>query len=56
MINNQLILNDLKNILNSSFPNLIEKIILFGSQINGDFQEYSDFDILIIFKMLYLPD
>lgn len=53
MMNNQIILNDLKTILNTNFPNLIDKIILFGSQLKSDFQEHSDFDILIILNNNY---
>ncbi len=47
------ILEDLKKILNSNFPDLIDKIILFGSQANGRQKEYSDYDILIILKKDY---
>jgi predicted nucleotidyltransferase len=53
MNNNQLILNDLKQLLFTKFPNLIDKIILFGSQINQKFTEFSDYDILIILKNDY---
>jgi len=50
---NNLILNELKTILNNHFPNIVEKIILFGSRNNSNFQEYSDYDILIILNINY---
>jgi len=50
---NKKILNDLKNILNANFPALINQVILFGSRINNDFHDYSDYDILIILNENY---
>lgn len=50
MINNQIILNDLKQILNNNFIGLIYNIILFGSQINGKYKEYSDYDFYTEFE------
>lgn len=50
MKENKIILNDVKELLNNKYPNLIDKIILFGSQVIGTAREYSDYDFLIIFK------
>ena len=50
---NQQAMNELKKLLLKCFPDYIEKIILFGSQINGNAKEYSDYDILIILKKSY---
>ena len=44
---------ELKQLLIKNFPNHIEKIILFGSQVNGKSKKYSDYDILIILKNEY---
>ena len=53
MVDNKIIINELKSILSSSFSDLIDKVILFGSQNNGDANQYSDYDILIILKENY---
>jgi predicted nucleotidyltransferase len=53
MTDNQIVLKDLKDILNNNFPDLIESVILFGSQINNTYSEFSDFDILVILKENY---
>jgi predicted nucleotidyltransferase len=42
------ILSELRSLLEASFPSIIEKIMLFGSQVTGATDEDSDFDILII--------
>jgi uncharacterized protein len=47
---NTLILQDLKNLLQSKFPNNVKEIILFGSQAHGISHNDSDYDILIIMK------
>jgi len=47
------ILKDLKNLLIKHFGDVIDKVILYGSQINGNPQEYSDYDILIIVNIDY---
>jgi len=44
------ILNELKSLLVKEFGPRIDKVILFGSQMNGDAHEFSDYDILIILK------
>ncbi len=47
------ILKDLKKLLQEHFSDNIDKVILFGSRVNGDAREYSDYDILIILKNNY---
>jgi predicted nucleotidyltransferase len=47
-MDNKKMLYDLKSILLSNFPGIIQKIILFGSRITGDSSDDSDVDILII--------
>ncbi len=50
---NQQAMNELKELLLKSFPDYIEKVIFFGSRVNGNAQEYSDYDILLILKKSY---
>jgi len=52
-INKIEIIKELKNLLIENFGDIIDKVILFGSQINGSATEYSDYDILIILKTDY---
>lgn len=47
------IIKDLKNLLVNKFPDCIDKVILFGSQVTGNAREYSDYDILITLKADY---
>ncbi len=42
------ILKKIKYAINKQYPSA--KIILYGSRARGDFQEYSDWDILILLK------
>ena len=42
------ILKKIKSAINKQYPSA--KIILYGSRARGDFQEYSDWDILILLK------
>jgi len=44
------ILKELKQLIQNRFADSVDKIILFGSQINGKARDYSDYDILIILK------
>lgn len=53
MVNNQQILSDLKKILITNLPEKIDRIILFGSQVQGKNREYSDYDILVVLKVDY---
>lgn len=52
-LSNTKILNELKQLLDRNFPNIINKIILFGSQIKKNAKKDSDYDILIILKSDY---
>ena len=44
------ILTDLKDLLKARYGEEIQKIILFGSRVNGEPRAFSDFDFLIILK------
>jgi predicted nucleotidyltransferase len=48
--NRNLILSDLKGIISSRFRDNLKDIILFGSQLSGNTNQGSDYDILIILK------
>lgn len=52
-INNSELLNEIKEKLQSVFPGIVEKVILFGSNAKGNASEDSDYDILIIVKKNY---
>ena len=47
-ISNIEILNKIKSIIQEKYPDIISKIILFGSRNSGNADVYSDYDILII--------
>ncbi len=44
----QTILNEYKNAINNRWGNMVNDIVLFGSQQRGDANTLSDYDILII--------
>lgn len=46
-------LQELKALLIQKYPDYIDQLILFGSQVNGTAREYSDYDILLILKKPY---
>jgi len=46
-------MSELKKLLLKQFPNLIDKIILYGSRAENKENEYSDYDILLILKQDY---
>ncbi len=52
MLNRQA-MQELKKLLITTFPDEIEKVILFGSRIKVDARDYSDYDILVIVNHLY---
>lgn len=52
-MNNLELLNEIKEKLQSVFPEIIEKVVLFGSHAKGKADEDSDYDILIIVKRNY---
>lgn len=37
-----------KHVLETRFPDEIEKVIVFGSRVNGTAREFSDYDLLVI--------
>ena len=47
---NKRAVDDLKQLLENDFSDDIEKVILFGSQLKGNADDFSDYDILIIMK------
>jgi predicted nucleotidyltransferase len=57
MLNEQLwnrqAMQELKDLLLAAFPQEIEKVILFGSRVNGDARDYSDYDVLLIVNHAY---
>lgn len=53
MIDNQLILNDLKHKLVEHYADAVKNIILFGSQASNTAGKYSDYDILILLNKDY---
>lgn len=42
------IIKDLKEHLQKGYHDSVKEIILFGSRVNGNSHEYSDYDILIV--------
>ena len=53
MPDHKLILKDLKLSLETKYPGALYNVILFGSQINENAKEYSDYDILILLNKDY---
>jgi len=49
-MNKTAILKELKQLIQNRFTDSVDKIILFGSQVNGKASAYSDYDILIVLK------
>lgn len=47
-IDSKIILTELKNHLKKNYGNPVKDVILFGSQAHGDFQKFSDYDVLIV--------
>jgi predicted nucleotidyltransferase len=46
-------MRELKGLLINSFPDYIDKVILFGSRAQGKAHRYSDYDILIVLRKAY---
>ena len=46
-------MQELKDLLLKTFPHEIENVIVFGSRVNGDAREYSDYDVLVIVNHPY---
>jgi len=57
MLNEKLLnrqaMQELKDLLLATFPNEIDKVILFGSQVTGEATEDSDYDVLVIVNHEY---
>ncbi len=52
-MNNLELLTEIKQKLQQEFPGIIDKVILFGSQVKGKATEDSDHDILIVINTDY---
>ncbi len=50
---NNILLKELKASLMNACPGMIDKVILFGSQVKGKSKSYSDYDILVILSNKY---
>jgi len=53
MMENERILNDLKQKLNEQYADVVKNVVLFGSQANRKAHEFSDWDILILLNKDY---
>jgi len=53
MIDNRLILTDLKHKLEELYSDSLRNVVLFGSQANNKSTEFSDYDILILLNQDY---
>jgi uncharacterized protein len=53
MITNTKILSDLKRHLTTNYGKSVKDVVLFGSQARGNFEEYSDYDVLIVLEKDY---
>lgn len=53
MIDNRLILNDLKQQLKLHYSDSVKDIVLFGSQAKNTANEHSDYDVLILLTKDY---
>jgi predicted nucleotidyltransferase len=47
------IIRDLKEYLQKGFDTSVKEIILFGSQVNGNTSDNSDYDVLIVLDHVY---
>lgn len=46
-------MQEFKNLLATSFPGEIERVVLYGSQVKGNAGEFSDYDVLVVVKHKY---
>ena len=46
-------MQNLKQLLNTTFPDEVEKVILFGSRVTGNARKYSDYDVLVVVNHEY---
>ena len=47
-MDNMTLLKKMKTLLENTYSNLIVKIILFGSRVDGTARDYSDYDVLVV--------
>ena len=47
-MNNKLLAEEIKQILNDGLDNIVRDVIIFGSRVKGNAQKDSDYDVLII--------
>ena len=47
-MDNSTILSELRRILDDAFPEVVSRVILFGSQAAGTANEDADFDVLVV--------
>jgi uncharacterized protein len=47
-MDNMTLLGKMKSLLEKDYGNLVVKIILFGSRVDGTAREYSDYDVLVV--------
>ncbi len=52
-MNNLELITEIKQALQQEFPDIIDKVILFGSQAKGNATENSDHDILVVVNTDY---
>lgn len=53
MIDKRLILIDLKHKLEEQYSDSVKNVVLFGSQVNNNSTEFSDYDVLILLNQDY---
>jgi uncharacterized protein len=53
MIDNRLMLADLRQRLEEQYTDSLRNVVLFGSQVNNKSHEFSDYDILILLSQDY---
>ena len=53
MVDKLTIIRDLKIYLQNGFDTSVKEIILFGSQVNGNSNDNSDYDVLIVLDHVY---
>jgi uncharacterized protein len=49
-MDNMSLLGNMKSLLLKNYGDLVVKIILFGSRVDGNAREYSDYDVLVVVK------
>ncbi len=52
-MDHKLLLKSIKTNINNQLGNIADKVILFGSRVEGTARDYSDYDILIVLKNDY---